>query len=49
MKSRTPETMAMAEKELDKFIENHNSKERILSNKILFKNFINNFFMTYAG
>ena len=35
--------------ELDKLIDNHNSDERILSNKILFKNFINNFFMTYAG
>ena len=34
---------------LDKFIDNQNSSEKILSNKILFKNFINNFFQIYAG
>ena len=34
---------------LYKFIENYNLSEKILSNRILFKNFINNFFITYSG
>ncbi len=34
---------------LNKFIDNHNSNENFFSNKITFKNFINNFFISYAG
>ncbi len=34
---------------LDKFFENFNLSEKIISNKILFKNFLNNFFIVYSG
>ena len=34
---------------LEKFVESQNSNEKMLSNKILFKNFINEFFMIYSG
>ena len=35
--------------ELDKFIDNYNSSENVFLNKITFKNFVNNFFINYAG
>ena len=34
---------------LEKFINNFNSKENRVLNKITFKNFVNNFFSSYAG
>ena len=37
------------DKKLEKFIESQNSNEKMLSNKILFKKFINSFFMIYSG
>ena len=36
-------------KKLEKFIERQNNNEKMLSNKIIFKKFINNFFMIYSG
>ena len=35
--------------EIQKFIENFNSKKNIIINKVTFKNFVNNFFSVYAG
>ena len=35
--------------EIQKFIENFNSKKNMIINKVTFKNFINNFFSVYAG
>ena len=35
--------------EIQKFIDNFNSKQNIILNKVTFKNFINNFFSVYAG
>ena len=34
---------------LDKFIDKYNSNENVFLNKITFKNFVNNFFVNYAG
>ena len=34
---------------LDKFIDAHNFNEKTFVNKIIFKNFINNFFISYSG
>lgn len=34
---------------IDKFIEKHNSNKQVFSNKVIFKNFVNNFFMNYSG
>ena len=36
-------------KKLDIFINNYNNTGKIFSNKITFKNFVNNFFINYAG
>jgi len=35
--------------EIQKFIDNFNSKEKKIINKVTFKNFVNNFFNIYAG
>ena len=35
--------------EIQKFIDNFNSKKNMMINKVTFKNFINNFFSVYAG
>ena len=35
--------------EIQKFIENFNSKKNMIINKVTFKNFVNNFFSVYAG
>ena len=34
---------------LDRFIDTHNFDEKIFDNKIMFKNFVNNFFISYSG
>ena len=34
---------------LDKFIDSHNFDQKTFVNKIIFKNFINNFFISYSG
>ena len=34
---------------IDKFIEKYNSNKQVFSNKVIFKNFVNNFFMNYSG
>jgi len=39
----------VSNKNLDNFIEKHNVSGKIFSNKIILKNFINNFFISYAG
>ena len=39
----------VSNKNLDNFVNKHNSRGKIFSNKIIFKNFINNFFISYAG
>ena len=36
-------------KKLDKFIDSHNFDQKTFVNKIMFKNFINNFFISYSG
>ena len=38
-----------ANQELEKYVEEFNSYEKRKLNKIIFKNFVNNFFKTYAG
>ena len=35
--------------DLENFIENFNSKQKTIFNKVTFKNFVNNFFISYAG
>ena len=39
----------ISNKNLDKFIEDYNDTGKIFLNKITFKNFVNNFFINYAG
>ena len=34
---------------IDKFIENYNSNDKVFSNRVMFKNFVNNFFINYSG
>ena len=34
---------------INKFIEKYNSNKQVFSNKVIFKNFVNNFFMNYSG
>jgi len=36
-------------KNLSNFIDKYNSRGKVFFNKIIFKNFINNFFISYAG
>ena len=38
-----------ANQDLEKYVEEFNSYEKRKLNKIIFKNFVNNFFKTYAG
>jgi hypothetical protein len=38
-----------ANEKLDRFIDSHNFDEKIFVNKIIFKNFVNNFFISYSG
>ena len=38
-----------ANEKLDRFIDTHNFDEKTFVNKIIFKNFINNFFISYSG
>jgi hypothetical protein len=38
-----------ANEKLDRFIDSHNFDEKTFVNKIIFKNFINNFFISYSG
>ena len=39
----------IASEKLDRFIDTHNFDEKTFVNKIMFKNFINNFFISYSG
>ena len=34
---------------INNFIEKYNSNKQVFSNKVIFKNFVNNFFMNYSG